>query len=399
MSPVFLAGLVALAALVPAVLWVGSRGHGHRGERPGQPALSVHQERYAELEAERQRGALSPGAYRVALQELERAVLEDTGGTAPDTDGAGVRAATSLGVSLVAVVVALGLYLQIGQPVAWQNLTWIERLLDVRASEGELIVAERALQSHLEHTPAALPAWYLLARRQLDAGRFEEALSTLSVLATLEAEPTALAQVLAQRAQARYLLAGQQVDPAVRDDTLRALELDPGQPTALGLVGIDAFGHLDYRAAIQAWQLALARSGGASADALRAGIAEARLRLGESSGPAQARLEGAVAPPLNLPNPKEGVLFVFLRSDTGGMPLAAERVAVSGWPARIQLGPEDSIGGQAWPVAGQAVRVVARWSPAGEATDRSGPEASAALVLEPGLQAVHLSWGSEAPAP
>ena len=143
MSPVFLAGLVALAALVPAVLWVGSRGQGHRGERPGQPALSVHQERYAELEAERQRGALSPGAYRVALQELERAVLEDTGGTAPDTDGAGVRAATSLGVSLVAVVVALGLYLQIGQPVAWQNLTWIERLLDVRASEGELIVAER----------------------------------------------------------------------------------------------------------------------------------------------------------------------------------------------------------------------------------------------------------------
>jgi cytochrome c-type biogenesis protein CcmH len=193
---------------------------------------------------------------------------------------------------------------------------------------------------------------FLLARLYTAEERYPEAAALYAELVDLYPEDAA---IIAQSAQALYLAGGRKLTPAVQALVDRAFAIDPAQVTLLGLVGMDRFQAGDYRGALDYWQKLLDHlpPGAPDAGVIRDGIAMARARLGESSGPAPGapvadsgappaaagpRLQVTVslAPGLEL-RPGDTV-FVFARAVGGPpMPLAVARFPATELPRAVEL--------------------------------------------------------------
>ncbi len=174
----------------------------------------------------------------------------------------------------------------------------------------------------------------------MNLGRFEDAAEVYNQLLQRQGEQAAL---LAQYAQARYF-AEKGLTPAIRQTVDRALQLDPDEPTALGLLGIDAFENERYEEAITYWQRVLAGvEEGQSAQAVRQGIAEARRRLGQEAASAQLQVQVSLSEAaLAAVSPEDNVFIFAQRTDGSPMPLAAQRLKVKDLPQVITLDDSSS---------------------------------------------------------
>ena len=77
-------------------------------------------------------------------------------------------------------------------------------------------------------------------------------------------------------------------EPDAQEDIDEILDKDPREPTALGILGVEAFDDGRYEQAINYWRRALAGFGdNESAQAMRNGIAVARQRLEETANGAE----------------------------------------------------------------------------------------------------------------
>ncbi|UAW99398.1 c-type cytochrome biogenesis protein CcmI [Halopseudomonas nanhaiensis] len=371
MTDFWVSAAVLIVLGVVAVLWPVWRHR--RGERVDRTALNValYEERLAELDAQREAGVLTAQQHELAREEASRLLLEDT--ARADSRQQVVRRGNPIWLIVSAgllPVVVLGLYL------AWGNfagMTLHRELKDSPAPESVEALIDR-MKRVTSVQPESGEAWFMLGRAYMAAQEPAAAARAFgNSLERLGERP----EVLAQLAQARFFAAGNRLDSEAVAALDKALELDPGEPTALGLLGIAAFEAGDYSGAIGYWQKLLSgmQPGSPGAAAIEGGIARARERMGAGDGEAgqaavaqpgiavRVELSAQIAETLN----EQAVVFVFARDPEGPpMPLVARRFTLDQLPAEVTLTARDAMLPDVELSAGQQVQLIARVSPNGD---------------------------------
>ena len=364
------AAMVLLAVVV--VVWPLWRRRSN--ERVDRTALNValYEERVAELQAQQRAGELTEAQVQSAQQEASRLLLEDT--AAADAKRAPLTRGIK-GVLLLAAVVmplaVVGLYQAWGNPDGLALYREMQDTPQVSSVEALIDRTERVV----EVQPTNGEAWYMLGRAYMSAQRPADAVQAFgNSLNQLGEAP----DVLAQLAQARYFANGNQLDPEAVAALDKTLELQPNNPTALGLLGIAAFEGGDYSGTIGYWQrlLQATEPGSQGVEAIQGGIDRARERLAAAGGtPPAAVDEGpsislrvSVAPELMAQLDPNASVFVFAREPNGPpMPLIAKRLTLSQLPLDIILTQADAMLPGVTLSAEQTLEVVARVSPTGDA--------------------------------
>lgn len=368
----------ALLLILPPLL-----GHGRRRQaqaRQSAMVLVVLREQLAELDAELAEGRIDAAAHARSREELERRALEEAAAGAEIADGADRRPsrAWALATGLAIPLLAVGTYLMIGEPAA----------LDPQNVEGQQgftqeQVAEMvgSLEKHLADNPDNAEGWAMLARTYMVLQDYPKAAAAYERLDKLVPNN---ADVLADWADVVAALRGTVAGDA-EALVQRALEAAPTHPKALALAGTAAYQRQDFAAAAGHWERILAQipPGDDIARGVRASIDEARAKAGmaplavnEGNAPPPAPSPLKVAGRLQVDGALAGqvgaddAVFVFVRGEAGGPPLAALRFKGSELPVDFDFDGAMLMMGDA-PVPERIV-VAARVSKGGDATAHSG---------------------------
>jgi cytochrome c-type biogenesis protein CcmH len=393
--------VAVLSLLLP--LWSGGRQRRRvRDER--QAVIALIRTRLEELAQEREADLLDETAYQQLKAEQERRLLEESGAAA---EGTGRRRGGLL-LLLVAIVVPLAaflLYGHLGAAADWQIQQLVERSQRAESADAHrsaLNELAQLLERQIERRgDEAGRHRLLLARVQMELGNPAAAAVQYGQLADQFPEDAALA---GQYAQALYLANGRQLTAAIRAEAERALQIDPDQTTALGLLGIAAFERGDYAEALRHWRRLKAQlpPGSPNAQIIADGIRRAEVLAGEET-PAAAdtgpRLAVTVSIDAALKEqvPAGSTLFVFVRAAGGSpMPLAVVRQPVASWPVAVELSDAQSMAAGAdlssLLAAGGRAELVARVTASGGVRPQPGDlEGSVTLTLENTLQAVSVT--------
>ena len=163
------------------------------------------------------------------------------------------------------------------------------------------------------------------------------------------------AELLALWAQADYLARDRKLTVAARQALKKSLTLNPNNPTALGLLGLEAFVAGRLLEAIDTWQqlLAVLPPRSQQATVIRDGLGRA-IAMARSQGLLEGELtasrsESAVTVTVQLAEALQdkdiqGTLFVFAKADDGmPMPLAVSRQPWTGEPLTVTLSDKDAM--------------------------------------------------------
>lgn len=365
-----------IAAGVVIVLWPVWQSH--RKKAVDRTALNVglYEERVAELGSQLAEGELSVAQHDEALEEAGKLLLEDTAKADEARQPLHRGAPWMLVLAALALpVVVISLYMSWGNPA---GLALVHELRDSPAPEnldGYIDRMERITQVQPENGEV----WYMLGRAYLADQRPDKSVQAFGQsLQRLGERP----EVLAQLAQARFFANGNALDSDAVAALDRALELDPREPTALGLLGIAAFESGEYTGAISYWERLQAgmAPGSEAALAIQGGIDRARARLQESAAPvahdavaqAQLNIRLEIDSALTEQLPDEAAVFVSARTPDGPpMPLFAQRLSKSELPAEIVLSADDALMPGISMQTGQKLQLNARISATGDAMQAS----------------------------
>ncbi len=369
----WLSAVALLLVAVVVVVWPLWRRRAH--DRVDRTALNValYEERVAELQAQQRAGELTEAQAEGARQEASRLLLEDT------ANADALRAPLTRKVTGVLIVAALvlpaavvGLYQLWGNPEGLALYREMQDNPQVSSLEALIDRTERVV----EVQPTNGEAWYMLGRAYMSAQRPAEAVQAFgNSLNQLGEAP----DVLAQLAQARYFANGNQLDPESVAALDKALELQPNNATALGLLGIAAFEAGDYSGSIGYWERLLQSTepGSQGAQAIQGGIDRARERMAAAGqAPTEAdqgpniSLRVSVAPDLLAELDPASSVFVFARDPNGPpMPLIAKRLTLAQLPLDVTLSQADAMLPGVTLSSEQPLQLVARVSPTGDARE------------------------------
>lgn len=370
-------------AFVLLPLWMQRRGSDRRSAIAGLIAT-----RLAELEREHRDGLIDDASYAQLRLEQERRLLAEA-------DEAGLTTPARSGrpwlLPLCAVLIplaALLLYHRLGGLADWEIQQQLEKNEAMAAAGQNNEAALRELAATLDRRLEQVAdeegrRRYLAARLAVELGDFAVAAGHYRQLVEQFPQDAAMN---AQYAQTLYLSSQRQLTPEVLEYANKALQIDPNQTTALGLLGIAAFERSDYSVALDHWRRlqGLLAPGSPSAQIIGEGIRRAEAALGEtgegtepepaSTGPT-LKVEVTLAPDLEAP--ADGTLFVFARAANGPpLPLAAVRLNQPKLPLQVELtdaqamAPGNTLSTAL--AAGTQVQVVARISKSGQALPEAG---------------------------
>lgn len=368
----------ALLLILPPLLGYGRRNQVQ--ERQSAMVLAVLREQLADLDAELAEGRIDAAAHARSREELERRALEEAEVAAEMADSADRRPskAWALATGLTIPALAVGTYLMIGEPAA----------LDPKNVEGQQGFTEEqvtemvgSLEKHLVDNPDNAEGWAMLARTYMVLKDFPKA---AAAYARLEKLVPNNADVLSDWADVVAATTGKVAGEA-EALVLRALEAEPTHPKALALAGTAAYQRDDFAAAAGYWERILAQipPGDDVARGVRASVNEARAKAGMaplatdegSAAPAPAsplkvagrlQVDGALAGQVAA----DDAVFVFVRGEAGGPPLAALRFKGGELPVSFDFDGAMLMMGDG-PVPERIV-VAARVSKGGDATARAG---------------------------
>ncbi len=405
---IFVAGAVALSlfAVLSLLLpfWFGRRRQlRQRDER--QAVVALIRTRLDELAQERSAGLLDDTAYQQLKVEQERRLLDESGAVA---EGGGQRRGglLLLVVAVIVPLVAFPLYAHLGAATDWRIQQLVERSQRAeshRAALNELApLLERQIEQRGDEEGRRR---FLLARVQMELGNPAGAAAQYGHLAGQFPQDASIA---GQHAQARYLASNRQLTPAIRAEAERALQLDPHQTTALGLLGIAAFERGDHAETLTHWRKLLAQlpPGSPNAQIITDGIRRAEALVGGKAGEQTDSNEPVTGPRLavtvtideslkrQLPN--GATLFVFVRAAGGSpMPLAVVRQPVGDWPVAVELSDAQAMAEgmdlSSLVASGGRGELVARITASGEVRPQPGDfEGIVALELDGSLRQVEV---------
>jgi len=223
------------------------------------------------------------------------------------------------------------------------------------SSPAELRQLIDRIEQRAAQRPDNLHYLALLGRHYMGQEDYARARDTYEGLLQLVPDD---AQALAYAAQADYLASGRELRPAARLRAEQAIAADPHQRTALGLLGMAAFEHGDYRGAIVYWErlLAMETPDSAGARMIADVVARARQQLGEdvavASPPQQPAAGAGITVRVRLPEGAaigpDDTVFVLAR-DAGGssrMPIAVQRLSGRELPVTLRLDDSNSMAGR-----------------------------------------------------
>ncbi|MBD3894620.1 c-type cytochrome biogenesis protein CcmI [Halomonas sp. ML-15] len=347
-------------------------------DRTAEQNVAIYQRRLASLEAARDRGDIDQARFDEDRLDLERSLLEDTENLKRAPLKAAADGRIVVPVLLVLVVIA---------SVVWYQREGAEGDLTLHAAQQEVrehpqgsreMMIER-LEEEAARQPGNVNVWYSLFPLYRDANRPAEALDALERLIEMEGREPSL---LAQKAQLQFFIAQRQMNDEVRALVDETLELDPRQPTVLGMLGINAFDEGRYEDAIDHWRRAIAGyDDPGSAAALREGIAAAQERLGYSDEEIEAdlaegpgvRVEVSLDDALRDQVDDEATVFVVAHDPEGeGPPLAVAQLLVGELPTSVTLSDANAMSDQGRISQVNQVRLMVRVSPSGQATPQPG---------------------------
>lgn len=376
----------ALGAAVAAgiVLWRLLRGDS-RAVPPDddlEANRALHLEKLALLRRQRDDGEISEERCRELELEYQRQFLADNPVQRSGRVERGGRWAVVVAALLVPVVAAV-LYTQLGAQGELRLRSLLERRAEILSAEQPDRDALNAVTSETLDNLSRLAARHpdrplypvLQARLYQERGDYSRAADSYRKALVLAPEDAGLR---AEYAQVLFSEAGNRMTPEVMEAARKAVELDPDNPSALGLLGIAGFQSGELESAIRYWERALQQvpSGSPTARAMRRGIAAARESLGEEA-PAPTSADGASlqvrVEAEGVEAPPDATVFVYAREWQGApMPLAIQRLSFADLPARVTL--DDSMAmrpGAGLSSVGQ-VEIVARVSLSGDAAPTSG---------------------------
>ena len=386
MTPfIILAAVLVAAALLfvlPPLLGVGARAERQRSrQQQAQTALLVLREQLAELEREHAAGEIDSASYERSHAELEARALEEGRAVEEGGDGRPSRAAALLIVLAIPLAAAL-VYAQLGSPVVFDFVPAQQAAGHEGMTREEFSALVDKLVDRIDADPSDPTGWQMLTRSYVilgDAKRAEAAWQRLGAKVPDNADVLVdWADLLVVAQSGKF-----EGDPQRLID--RALELEPAHPKALALAGTAAYQRDDFAAAAGYWERILAQipPGDDVGRGVRASIDEARAKAGMAP---LAAAEGNAAPapssPLKVAGrlqvdgalagqvAAEDAVFVFVRGEAGGPPLAALRFKGSELPVSFDFDGAMLMMGDA-PVPERIV-VAARVSKGGDATARAG---------------------------
>ena len=330
-----LALLLVLFAILVTVLPLVWRAN--RQKSSGESAVQRHRmanlasfkEQQADIELRVSNDTLSREDADKLILELEKKLLAEL----PDQDE-GVSLSSPpislwLAVFLSALipVVTLIAYNQLG---ARTELAVTDILKNPDASVEQVVTT---IEGWANEQPENTQALYLLGSQYLSMGHLDEAVKVYRKLYGISGQHP---QVSAQLAQVLFLSADQSISDEVRRLYRESLAMEPGNTTALGLKGIDAFEQSQYKDAVNAWQMALeAESDLQARQALSSGIIKARMMMGDKFSQVTVRVD--VAPALKS-LPADTRVIIFAReSGTRSAPVAAVPATIGELPREIIL--------------------------------------------------------------
>jgi cytochrome c-type biogenesis protein CcmH len=348
--------------------------------------VAIARERLRELEAERDRGELTPVAFDKARIELERILASDLAGpeqaaAARKAEKAGPLALAGLLVTIPPATVAL--YLALGAPehldAVGPGAGSAARMVAHGAGEGQVNLDEMLgrLEQRLAQNPNDPEGWAILSRSYMALERYPDAVRALEKLRELVGDEPA---ILIPLADSVAMTQGGKMAGRPAALVKQALETEPDNPIANWLAGNAAAEVNDWQGASEHWRRALAQVGddAQAAEELRQRIADAESRLGgkpaapatstPASAPATttpaaaptapapapaapatvaaARLlvQVSVAPELQDRVAPNDVVFVYARAPAGPpMPVAAVRLQASQLPLTVTLDDATSL--------------------------------------------------------
>ena len=357
--------------------------------------IQAYHSSIAELDSDRQEERIDEAEYQSLKADLERNLLADTQGDQQSFTKSvgGISASVKVLVavlSLTLVLVSISLYWSLGSS---QVLVEMEAHQAASDRLARLPATERlqALKEMAEKSPERAEIWYALAQGYIQTQRYSEAEDAYNRVLMLVGEDP---QVLAEYAQSLFFVENNHLGARGKELAERALAVDPGNDTALGLLGIDAFDREQYADAIRYWRQILAGSPHErDAKALQAGIARAEQLLALQTGSkvglesaevverspsdiktvAELEVEVVLSEDLQSKTSPQQTVFIFARALNGPpMPLAAVRLQVQDLPAKVVLNDSMAMTPQAKLSGFDQVEVIARVAFSQTATASAG---------------------------
>jgi cytochrome c-type biogenesis protein CcmH len=343
----------------------------------GDRETSLKQDNLAWLRL-RQRELAGDQAEQVLLSDAGLRLLEDEVDQLTDEAAASTEAGLGWLILPIAALAAL-LYLQLG---AAEDVKLSEAFqsFDPSGEESNLHELMAAVAARADQRPQNLDYQAMLGRYYMGGENYEQARQ--AYLRLVEANP-ADSTALALAAQAGFMAKGRVLDQESQMLAERALNQNPHERSALGLLGMVAFERQHYRAAIGYWQrlLAVEEPGSQGAELIEGVIARAQQAIANGGGEseiANSRGESAasgdesassggenvaastgselsgphvtvrVQMPSDASFGANDVVFVFARNaaSQSRMPVAAKRFSASQLPLEVRLDDAASMAGQ-----------------------------------------------------
>lgn len=357
--------------------------------------LAAYRDRLAELQRERDRGALEEQEWQSAVEDLERELLQThtaSEGGVPQRDRSPARG-SALAIAILLPLGGLVLYTLAGHP----DLLSSDRLETLSGQQIQrfqsMPAAQRVeqLEDWLADNEGSARAWGLLAQAYRETEAYGDAASAFARAREAGAND---AWIIARQAEAQLLANGRRFTRGVTRLLEEARARDARNPLALMLSGQAALVGGDPASAVEYWRqlVQMMPEEGHQRDFIEEQIARAEAAArGEAPGsadagatepdPAESRGDGAasitvevsLADALAADARAEDTLFVFARSpDGGGPPLAVERTRVGALPKQFVLDDADAMAPQFKLSGAERVVVTARVSRSGQATRQSG---------------------------
>lgn len=334
---------------------------------------AVFAQRLEELRKERERGALDDDSFAQLENDLQRQLLAENAVVERRLDTRGLGRGLQTGLVLLVLLASALVYRQIGAWPDWQFHRLQQAFADQeRFSEADMQRLGEAIETSLRFRPDQHDLRFWQAQLAVEQGDFAKAVTSYRQL--LAAQPNS-AMVMAQLAQALFLQNDRRLNDESRALMRRAVEIDPSQTTALGMLGIDAFERQDYPAAIDHWsQLLRLLDPGAP----QARIISNALDRAKEQASAEGLIEGirVRVSQGDVDLPDRGVLYVFARAADGpAFPLAVLRKPQQGeqsWPQSFLLTPQDAMRPEMTLREHDEVVVTARFSVSGSVTPAAG---------------------------
>lgn len=391
--------VLALAFVLYPVLFHRS-GRSQQVDQRNQNLLA-YRSRMQELDAEYEAGVLDKDNYQQLKTELGGSMLDDI----PENETPAVSSPgrkTGMAVALVSILAIPALTLMLYE--RWGAMDQVEQFItmeqlgggDDASREQQMASLAAQLQGKLEASPDNPDGWAMLGQTYMRMERYPQAAQTFQRLEqSVEragGDDPSRALALGLAGQALFFQYQGEMNAEVEQVISSALELDPNEVNALGLLGISAFSQENYREAIGFWQrIVQVAPDHPQLDSIEGGIREAYSRLGET--PPENLLTSAQPSAQALPSDGPGVtvsisldeafwndvpadttLFVFARKAnvSSGAPLAVARFTASDMPLEVRLDDSMAMSPQNTISSVEKVMVTARLSPSGNVMASAG---------------------------